>query len=71
MAKKQNKQKIPASVYVDKNKNKRYNQYMKYHRERVCMQRATRRIIERRALLTNMPIVLREQALKDADKLLS
>lgn len=44
---------------------------MKYHRERVCMQRAIRRIIERKALLTNMPIVLREQALKDADKLLS
>lgn len=68
----QNKnRKIPQATYVDKNKNERYKKYMRYHRERVNMQRAIRKITARRHLLTNRPWVLREQTIKNANKLMS
>lgn len=71
MTKQKKNERIQQATYVDKNKNERYKKYMKYHRGRVNMQRAIRKITSRRHLLSNTPWVSREQTIKDANKLMS
>ncbi|CEP12330.1 hypothetical protein [Parasitella parasitica] len=71
MPKQKNNQKIPESTYVDKNKDDRYRRYMAHHRERANMQRAIRRMIEKREMYTTDKAQIRKQILHDVTSIKS